>query len=328
MLDKARDRQHRMRRAHREPLHLGVDRVEFGGGIDASALREALQHRERDVLADAQSRHDAVTLAVLRHHADAGANRVDRRANLHAACRSSRRRPRSRPDTRRRSPASVPCGRRRPARPRRESRRAAARTTRRRRACGRGFVTSKQVTLRASKITSPIAMRLARKQVLDLAARPSCEMMRSVVELVHRLRRDMPAVADHGDRVADGCDFVELVRDVDAGHAAPLQVAHDVEQDARSRTPSATTTVRRESAASRACSAPWRSRSTADGRRRSSSPAAPTLIPLMLEFAQQFVGALVHRRVIHAAAGQRDLVAEKDVLRHRQLAAPASIPGG
>ena len=45
------------------------------------------------------------------------------------------------------------------------------------------------------------------------------------------------------------------------------------------------------------------------------------------EFAQQFVGALVHRRVVHAAAGQRDFIAEKDVLGHRQLAAPASTPG-
>ncbi len=40
---------------------------------------------------------------------------------------------------------------------------------------------------------------------------------------------------------------------------------------------------------------------------------------LEIEFGQQLLGALIHRAVVHAAARQRDLVAEVDVFRHREL---------
>src|SRR5579875_2438950 len=70
-----------MRRAHGEPLHLGVNRIELRRSIDTPAFGKTPQHRERDVLPDPELRNNAMTLAILGHHRDAGRDRVRWRAN-------------------------------------------------------------------------------------------------------------------------------------------------------------------------------------------------------------------------------------------------------
>src|ERR1700712_4201060 len=61
-----------------------MDRVEFGSGIYAPALRKTVQHGQRDVMSHAQLRDDAVTLAVFWHHADTGIDRIGRGLDLEA----------------------------------------------------------------------------------------------------------------------------------------------------------------------------------------------------------------------------------------------------
>jgi hypothetical protein len=159
--------------------------------------------------------------------------------------------------------------------------------------------------------------RLARKQIGNLAAHHHRDDAVGG-QRAHRFGGDMPAIADHGNGVADGFHFVELVRDIHAGHTAPLQIAHDVQQNLRFRT------------------GERRRRFVENQQLRTLVERLGDLDQLLMaaavvhhrlrhidafdmQLAQQFVGALEHRGVVHAAARQRDLVAKKDVLRHREL---------
>ncbi|MNY33029.1 hypothetical protein D3C86_1672810 [compost metagenome] len=70
----AGDWQERARGFEMHARDFPVDAAQFGFGVDAGHFRVIVQHGQGDVLADAQIRNDALALAVLGHHAQAGAD--------------------------------------------------------------------------------------------------------------------------------------------------------------------------------------------------------------------------------------------------------------
>ena len=138
------------------------------------------------------------------------------------------------------------------------------------------------------------------------------------VERVRRLGGDVLAVADHGDGVTEALDLVELVRDVDAGHAGALEVFDDGQQHLDLP------------------GAERGGRLVEDQQARFLGQRLGDLEQLLvavavvhdgrghvdigeLEPGQQLGGAAVHGRVVHASARQAHFVAQEDVLGDAQL---------
>ena len=226
-------RQRRRRGIARSPVRMpkSVDRLAqrraLGAGVEPR-LRVALERHQREVLAQAEVDVQALALAVLAQIGEAVRGGVARVADAHRPAvdldRAARARAQRRAGLRR-----ARCGPRRPGRRSRGSRPGAPRSSRR--APSRARVRPRTFS---SGGASAATDRFGGIQVGQFA--PDHQVRHLVArELGGRRARDEAAVAHHDHLVGDALDLVELVRDVDDGHAVGLAAARSARTGARSR---------------------------------------------------------------------------------------------
>src|SRR5471032_3369634 len=311
------DRQEGAGRAQFQLRDFATDGVQLLFLVDARGVGEGAEHRQRHVLADVEVGHDAVVLAVFRHHGQAGAYRFERRGGVDARA--------VQPDL------GLALARIRAEDGRHQLGAAGADQA--------GDAEDLTLLQRERNIVDALAfgivgvvaghvarleddlfadrVALLRIQLVHVAA----DHLRDDalhIHLLHRRCGDMLAVADDDDGVADRGHFVELVRDINAGDATRLQGAQNIEQYGDFR--------RRQR----------RRRFIEDQQARILVECLGNLHQLLvaaavmhhgqrhvqfrdLQFTQQLVGALVHGCVMHAPARQGNFAAHEDILGHGQL---------
>ena len=172
---------------------------------------------------------------------------------------------------------------------------------------------------RRSRIASPGARGAARKQVADVAARPSAPTIVVVRRVGGRAAAGVAAVAQHDEAVGDLLHFLDEVRDVD--DRVPLRLAAGASRSNSRRTSSrprllvgsSRTSTRQPTASARAIST---SCCAATDRRADRRVGRDVVVPELARARRSPIARMRARS--HEAAAHR-LGAEHDVLHHAQV---------
>ncbi len=293
-----------------------VDAAQFGFGVDAGQVRVGVQHRQGDVLAHAQVGDDALALAIFGHHAQPRADRLERRARVdhltlqpHLGAVA----PGVGAEQRRhqlRAPGPHQAGDAKDfTAPEHEGDVVDALSL------GVVDVVAGDVTRLENYLAH--LMGLGGVEVAHFAA----DHLRDDpgdVHVGHGGGRDVLAVANYCNGVAHRRHFIELVRDIHTGHALGLEAPDSVQQHLDFAT------------------GQGRGGLVEDQQARLFIQRLGDLHQLLvaaailrhrqrhihvrhLEFTHQRLGAVQHRRVVHAPTGQGQFVAHENVLGHRQV---------
>lgn len=293
-----------------------LDGRQLGVAVDPRGPGVVGQAGQRDVLGHAHQRHDAVALAILGHQAQAMRDRVGRAGDAHRLARHPYL-----------GGAAAGIG---AVDRRHEFGAARAHQSGDAEDLAGAHLQGGAVDALALRVGDVPAGHVARFQHdrarLALGARKArferaADHQADDAVLVKRVGRagsDVLAIADHRDGVADALDLVELVRDVDAGHAGALEVVDDGQQHLDFL------------GAERGCRLVENQQPGLFGQRLGDLEQLLVAVAVVhdgggdvdvgeLQARQQFGGAPVHGGVVHAAAGQPQFVAQEDVLGDAQL---------